>query len=210
MGRSILSILTAAVIFTLLPFSSKDEFQFGKGCPAIAQFDWNEILDSMMAVQLRTAVYASEMIEKQNEARRGKALLHFLSDNAMANDTIVFIEPIRGLTAKTWTLMSFVWVANEKDSVCFYCLRDTGTRENTLEIRKSKKRISELGHEGLAQLHLCKTLDKDSLKVLHSQGPPHIFDMMVTELMGTRVMLHSDYSFKIDCITFENFIIPEI
>jgi hypothetical protein len=199
-----------AIIFTFLAFSSKYELQLGKDCSENNKFDWNEISDSMMAVQLRTAPYASEVIRRQKDVRSDRNLLCFLSNNAMAADTIVFVEPIGGLTTKPWTLMSFVWIANNKDSLVFYRMRDMDAQNDSVfEIEKSKRTIKNLGLDGMAQLQLCKLLDKDSLKTLHDQGPPHLFDMMVTDLMGTRVVLFSDLSFKIDCITFENFVISD-
>lgn len=46
----------------------------------------------------------------------------------MEGDTIVFIEPIVGLTTKPWTLMSLAWIANERDSVCLYRICDIDAR----------------------------------------------------------------------------------
>lgn len=207
MERFILSFLILIVVASL-SLSSGFELQSVKDSTSTVQSDWNVISDSMMAVQLKTAPFVSDVIGQLREAKRNKIFLHFLSNNALAGDTIVFIEPIVGLTTKPWTLMSLAWIANERDSVCLYRICDIDARNNpVIEATKSKRNNLSLADR--SQLRLCKFLDKDSLEIFCRQSPPHVFDMKVMKLMGTRVVLSVDCSFKIDCITFENFVIPE-
>ena len=204
MGRSVLFTLMTAISFSLFSFSFEYEMQQTKESAQAFQFDWNVISDSMMAEQLRTAPFASEEIEHFREARRNKKLLSFLSNNAVVGDTVVFLETIIGLTTKPWELMSIAWIANEKDSMCLYRICGMDVRNNPIFEEKMRKKIDD------PKLDLCKSLNKDSLEVLYTLGAPHVFDMMDLELMGTRVVLCPDSSFKVGCITFENFVIPEI
>lgn len=207
MGKSKLYLLVTVMLFELASCSSGYKLQSDKDEKTCSSCKWEVISDSMLSVQLKIAPYAYEVSVHNREARRNRDLLHYLSNNVEASDTIVFIEPIDGLTTKPWTLWSYAWISSEKDSLYFYCMRDMDVHNNPILERK-KDILNYLSLAGLSQLQLCKSLDKDSLALL-SKESPYVFDMLVTKLMGTRVVLFPDSSYKIDCVPFENFVIPE-
>ena len=104
MGKSKLYLLVTVMLFELASCSSGCKLQSDKDEKTCSSCKWEVISDSMLSVQLKIAPYAYEVSVHNREARRNRDLLHFLSNNVEASDTIVFIEPIDGLTTKPWTL----------------------------------------------------------------------------------------------------------